>query len=73
LRKDFPDALQGSTGMFTIKEEALKKYEQTGYKRYYIKDDELINLDDDNIIAVTTRWGKGIHCVRELSYTIETD
>lgn len=59
LRRDFPDNLQGSSGVFVTKEEAVKKYEITSYKRYFIKDDELIKLGDGNVIAVTTQWGKG--------------
>ncbi|MFD2629487.1 hypothetical protein [Oceanobacillus kapialis] len=76
LKKDFPDSLQGPSGVFVTKEQALKKLEQTGYKRYYIKDDELIKLEDENIIAVTTQWGKGninnfIKQAKEFGYDIE--
>ncbi|QZT33063.1 hypothetical protein HUR95_12145 [Caldalkalibacillus thermarum TA2.A1] len=78
LRKAFPDNLQGSSGVFVTKEKALSIFERTGYKRYYIKDDELIKLGDGSVIAVTTQWGKGniykfIERARELGITIESE
>lgn len=78
LKSDFPKELQGSSGVFIKKEEALEKYESTGYKRYYIKEDETIKLEDGNIIAVTTQWGKGniynfINRAKELGYKIDID
>lgn len=76
LSKDFPGQLQGSSEVFVTKEEALEKLERTGYKRYYIKSDELIKLADESIIAVTTQWGKGniynfIERAREFGYKID--
>lgn len=78
LRKDFPHDLQGSSGVFVTKEEAIGKFERTGYKRYYIKDDELIKLEDESVIAVTTQWGKGnihkfIDRAREFGYKIDSE
>ncbi|MDQ0273970.1 hypothetical protein [Cytobacillus purgationiresistens] len=78
LKQDFPNDLQGSTGVLTTKEKALEIYEKTGYKRYYIKEDELIKLEDGTVIAVTTQWGKGnlynfIDRAREFGYKIENE
>ncbi|PLR76522.1 hypothetical protein CU633_15370, partial [Bacillus sp. V3-13] len=78
LRKAFPHDLQGSSGVFVTKEEAIEKFERTGYKRHYIKDDELVKLGDENVIAVTTQWGKGniykfINRAREFGYKIDNE
>lgn len=56
LKEVFPDKLQGSSGVFVIKDEALSIFERTGYKRYY---NELIKLGDENVIAFSTQWGRG--------------
>lgn len=57
LEKLFPQELQnGSTGIFTTKENANEVFEKSGYKRYYIKPVELINLSDSTI-ATSTQWG----------------
>ncbi len=77
LKKFFPDQLQGSSGVFKTKEQALEIYDRTGYKRYYIKDNEFIKLGDGNVIAVTTQWGKGniykfIDRAREIGISIES-
>lgn len=57
LEKLFPPILQnGSTGTFTTKENANEIFEKSGYKRFYIKPTELINLSDATI-ATSTQWG----------------
>lgn len=57
LESLFPQHLQhGSTGIFTTREKALDVFETTGYKRYYIKNDEFIQLADATI-ATSNQWG----------------
>ncbi|MFA1819209.1 hypothetical protein ACDX78_03215 [Virgibacillus oceani] len=78
LKQDFPDDIQGPTGVFATNEKAFEIYDRTGYKRYYIKEDELIKLGDESVIAVTTQWGKGniykfIDRARELGYEIKNE
>jgi len=75
LKRDFPDTLQGSFGVFTTKEKAQRKYEQTGHKRYYINKEELIMLEDKTEIVVSNQWGIGninnfIKHAKELGYMI---
>lgn len=78
LKKVFPDHLQGSHGVFSTKDRALSILERTGYKRHYIKSDELIKLMDETVIAVSTQWGIGninnfIERARELGIKIESE
>ncbi|WP_153004900.1 hypothetical protein [Oceanobacillus picturae] len=78
LKNNFPDNLQGPVGVFTTKEEALLKYERTGYKRFYINEDELLKLEDGNVISVSTQWGIGninnfIDHARGLGYKIDKE
>lgn len=58
LERDFPQALQGSMGVFDTSENAKEIYDRTGHKRHYIKPEELIELSD-SIIATSTQWGIG--------------
>ena len=51
----FPAKIQGGLGVFTRKEEALAIFEKTGHKRHFIKDDQIIKLDDCEI-AVCSQW-----------------
>lgn len=58
LEKIFPPKLQkGVTGVFTTKEKANEVFDRTGYKRYYIKSEEYIELADCTI-STTTQWGR---------------
>ncbi len=75
LEKKFPQKLQGSIGVFVKEEKAQERYNKTGYKRYYIKDDEVITLSDSTI-AVSNQWGKDniynfVKRAKELGYIIE--
>ncbi|MCK0180083.1 hypothetical protein MWU50_12335 [Flavobacteriaceae bacterium S0862] len=56
LKKQFPDYLQGSSGVFDTSENAQEIYDRTGHKRHYLKPEELIKLSDSTI-ATSTQWG----------------
>ncbi|WP_430927945.1 hypothetical protein [Polaribacter marinivivus] len=56
LKKQFPDYLQGSLGVFDTLENAQEIYDRTGHKRHYLKPEELIKLSDSTI-ATSTQWG----------------
>lgn len=77
LKKLFPDQLQGKNryGVFTSIEEAETIYADTGYKRYFIEPDEVIELKDMKI-AVCNQWGrrninKFLGKARELGFQIK--
>ncbi len=73
----FPDKLQGSKfGVILTLEEAKKIQETTGYKRHFIKDEEVINLASNLKVAVCTQWGIGninnfIEAAQKLGFKIE--
>lgn len=78
LKEIFPDHLQGSHGVFVTNDKALSILENTGYKRHYIKGDELIKLADGTVISVSTQWGIGninnfIERAKELGIEIESE
>jgi len=56
LERKFPKKIQGSWGVFTLKNEAEKIYERTNRIRYYIKPEEVILLADNILISTTTQW-----------------
>ncbi|MFV0289302.1 MAG: hypothetical protein ACK5IJ_00165 [Mangrovibacterium sp.] len=56
LKQIFPDKIQGSMGVFDLKEKAEEIYERTNRIRYYIKPDEVIQLADNTIISTSTKW-----------------
>ncbi len=58
LKTVFPDALQGSSGVFDTFENAQEVYDRTGHKRHYLNPDELIKLSDSTI-ATSNQWGVG--------------
>lgn len=56
LSEVFPKKLQGSHGVFTTFEEALK-VNSKGYTRYFAKPQEIIMLPSDKVqIAITNQW-----------------
>lgn len=55
LKKVFPDNIQGGHGVFTDYISAMNVLKETGYKRYYLKDSEVIQLKDSKI-ATCTQW-----------------
>lgn len=75
LAKVFPNHLQGSHGVFCGLDEALRLYDQERRKRYFIKNEEIVELAD-GLIAVCNQWGRAnidslIEAARELGYEIE--
>jgi hypothetical protein len=58
LLTTFPKHIQGSQGVFSKHELALSTYDRTGYKRHFLKPEDLIELSDGTI-AVSREWGKG--------------
>ncbi len=76
LKTIFPKNIQGSYGVISTLEDAEKIYSRTKKKRHFIKPGEIINLDDNTKIAVSTQWGKGnidniIKKAKELNYAVE--
>jgi hypothetical protein len=57
LKRAFPDELQGSYGVFTLKENAIRILKVKGIPRHYLKENELIQLKD-SVIATSTEWRK---------------
>lgn len=77
LEISFPQNIQGSSGIFDKEENAQEVYKSTGYKRHYLKSDELIKLSD-SIIATSNQWGlsnitKFINHVNELNNGFRID
>jgi len=55
LKTKFPDKIQGSFGVFDIKEKAEDIYQRWGHKRHYINPEEEIKIADA-VIATCTQW-----------------
>jgi hypothetical protein len=55
LEKIFPKILQGNRGVFATAEHANQVYSEQKSKRYFIKPDELIELEDSTI-AISSQW-----------------
>jgi len=58
LEEAFPQSLQGSSGVFARSEEAIKILSETGRKRHFLNEDEVIRISDTTI-AVSSQWGAG--------------
>lgn len=77
LEKEFPKKLQGTKyGVFGTIEEAQQIYSQSGYKRHFIKPEELIELNNVTTVAVCSQWGIGnieniLNKSNELGYNVE--
>lgn len=56
LETIFPNSLQGRLGTYCELSEAMKIIERTGYKRHFIKDNEIVELSDIRL-AVCSQWG----------------
>jgi len=56
LKLKFPDKIQGSMGVFDLKEKAEEIYERTSRSRHHIKPDEIIQLTDNILISTSTQW-----------------
>lgn len=75
LNEVFPANIQGSLGIISKKEAARTIYEETGYKRHFLKPDDLIHISDC-VVAVCKEWGKGniynfIDHARSLGFDIQ--
>ena len=78
LKQKFPDRVQGSMGVFDLKEKAEEIYERTNYIRYYIKPDEVIQLADSALISTSTQWGLEnikvfIEQAKKVGYNVEIE
>lgn len=62
LKEAFPDTLQGTFGVFSLKETAEEIFQRTGHKRFYINPDEIIRLHDGTEISTCTQWS--IHNIK---------
>lgn len=57
LKSVFPDEVQGTKyGVFQSLQSAAEIYKETGIPRHFIKNDEVIQLNDEKI-AVCSQWG----------------
>lgn len=56
LERLMPKNLQGSKGTFESLETAQLEHDRTGYKRHYVKPNEVIRLSDTTI-ATSNQWG----------------
>lgn len=57
LESVFPKSCQGRLGVFTTVENANEIYDQSGYRRYFNKPEELVKLSEDCTIAICSQWG----------------
>lgn len=76
LSKIFPSNLQGSKGVFSTVTDANKIYEETGHKRHFLDQEDLIILNDNIKIAISSQWGIGniknmLKKAKELGYIIK--
>ena len=69
--------LQGTNyGVFGTIEDAQQIFSKGGYKRHFIKPEELIELNNETTIAVCSQWGIGnienfLNKSNELGYNVE--
>ena len=78
LETAFPRKLQGSYGVFATLEHGREISERTGNKRHLIEEDEIVQLADGKLIAVSAMWGadnlkRFLMRARELGYEVEAD
>ncbi|WP_197687266.1 PDDEXK family nuclease [Aquiflexum balticum] len=55
LKRDYPDSIQGSFGVFDLTANAENIFSRWGHKRHYIKEEEVIKLQDQTI-STCTQW-----------------
>lgn len=59
LEDAFPSRLQGSLGVVRRIEDVSDKYKgKGGVKRYFVNENEIINLESGERVIVCTQWGK---------------
>lgn len=65
LTRTFPKQFRGRKkdktfwGCINLKDDAITLYAETGKKRHFLEDDEIIRLADGTEVAVSSQWGKG--------------
>jgi len=75
LLKGFPQNLRPG-GLFVPEQEAREIYNNTGHKRHFLGDREILEFSDGTRYAISNQWGKFnignfINHSRKLGYTIE--
>lgn len=75
LEKIFSKGLHGTTDIIKSKEDAQKIYNDSGHKRFYIKPEELITLNDGSVVTTSNQWkisniNKFIEKAKELGLNI---
>jgi hypothetical protein len=78
LKDAFPDELNPRYGVFTKASNAISRFQQSGRKRYFIKQDELLQTGDGVEISVCSQWGLPgmppfLQRARELGYVIDKE
>ena len=77
LETVFPKRIQGTRyGVFGTMEEAVNIHENSGYRRHFLKSNEIIILSDKTKIAICSQWGIGnidvfIRKAQDLGYQIQ--
>lgn len=82
LLQRFPKSLRGVAnektfwGCVNLREDAVRLYVETGRKRHFLENDEIIKLFDGTEVAVSSQWGSGniglfIDAARKLGFVIE--
>lgn len=56
LETIFNPQLQGSSGVFADEKEAIEIFNRTGHKRYFLNNNEIIELQKGERIAVSNQW-----------------
>ena len=83
LLKVFPASLRGVKrsssywGCLNLLKDARELYEDTGYKRHFMKESDIIRLSDGNEVVVSSQWGIGninefIKAANMLGFKIKT-
>jgi hypothetical protein len=67
LQAIFPKSLNGIYEVICPISEAKRIEKDTGQSRHFIKDHDLLKLNDGQTIAVCTQWGAGINIERFLA------
>ncbi len=58
LKNEFPNELQGSTGVVNSLEFVEDKYFKNSNKRHFLKAEEILLTSDDIKFVVSTEWNK---------------
>ena len=77
LRQDFPARLHSHFSVVILQDKAQEIFINTGHKRYFIAENEILDTCDGKKIAVCTQWSIGninnfIEQAQNLGYQIET-